>query len=171
MKNGLLVFLLIAIFFVCINGITVQKKPLPNDGNSTNGKTQKVSAKNYTFELNSCKRSGEEIRCSLSITNDDSEDRTLGLIASKGHSADSRLLDQAGTEYVASDAQLGSRVGPYPRLELVSNVLTKASVKFENVSSETNSIRLLRLSCWTSNPPKMRNQNFSVDFRDVELDK
>ena len=165
MKNAL-IMVLIAMSF-CLNGLA-----RPGQTDSAKRKTQKASAKNFTFELISCKRSSGEIRCSLTITNDDTEDRTLGLIAAKGHRADSRLFDQAGTEYLASDAQLGSRVGPHPRLEMISNVLTKASIEFADVSPETDSIRLLRLSCWTDHPTRrMRNQDFSVDFRDVELEK
>lgn len=168
MTKARIIFLLIIMFLFCVDGPARQKKLLLQSTRPL--KAQKVTVKNYTFELSSCKRSSEEIRCSLTVTNDDSEDRTLGLIAYKSHSATSRLIDKEGNEYLASDAQLGSRVGPYPRLELVSNVLTKASVKFENVSPETLSIRLLRLSCWTNDSPRMRRQDFSVDFRDVSLD-
>src|ERR1700755_3097381 len=74
-----------------LDAVVQSNKPVKQSvsRDSANRKTQKVTAKNYTFELNSCKRSSEEIRCSLTITNDDSEDRTLGLVGAKGNSENS----------------------------------------------------------------------------------
>jgi hypothetical protein len=124
----------------------------------------------FLFELQSCKRSGANIICQFLITNNSAQDKQLDF------SNESRIFDEIGNEYRASKGKIGALPDtPYNRQysyytdfignSLVSQVPTKAEIKFENISPQMTTLKLLRLNC------NFDGNSFSADFRDVSIEK
>lgn len=124
---------------------------------------QSTEAKDFLFELQGCKASGGNVTCNLLITNK-GNDRELQFVG-RSFGKNSRLFDDMGNEYLASEVQLGTKQhGHSVTTLLVSNIPTKARVSFEKVSAEASKIALLELATYT--------QDWSiVQFRDIPLSK
>jgi TolB-like protein len=148
-----------------LSGTTSNPKLGMLDATQNKSATQRVVAKEFTFELNSCKMSANTVRCYLSITNESASDRDLILKTS------SRLFDEAGEEYVAGESSLmlGSRTMTYTfedrlRNGLVSKVPTKALIRFLNVSPQASKATL-SVECNDD------RADFKVTFRNVQITK
>ena len=78
-----------------------------------------------------------------------------------------RIFDEFGNEYFASNIQLGNYVidKKYSNVQntLVAGVPMKVIVSFENFSSQAKSINLLEIRCYAN------NKLFSVQFRDISI--
>lgn len=123
---------------------------------------QTVEAQKFTFELTKCEISGESIICDFVITNND-QDREFTL-----NTRGSRIFDDSGNEYRASQAYLANKRGSSPQTLLLSNIPTNASLYFENVSTDARSIALLELGCAAMNPPWT---SFKLQFRNIPISK
>lgn len=124
----------------------------------SNNKSLTTRVKGFTFELNSCRMAADEVLCHLTITNNNPEPASLQI-----HSMASRLFDESGTEYVAKASTLGTRTGMRATNELVPEVPTKASVKFEELSTRPTKATLdLEMS-------SRKMGYFKVTFRNVAI--
>jgi TolB-like protein len=144
------------------NGGSGRRSQSPAENpNEQNVKT--VVAVDFTFELNGCRRSGQSVTCELSIINNASEDRLLDLYGDNYHisTKSSRLIDDKGSEYYPLTAWVGNgtdnanqgtcKLCPPSRqlwikISLVPQVPTKASLRFDGVGPNVNSISLLRVT-------------------------
>ena len=134
--------------------------PLIKSRAPNNGAPLVVAAQEFNFELTSCKLSTGILTCELTITNNASEDKQLGLRAI------SRIFDELGNDYTASDGQIGTerfRVSGVSSL-LVPRIPTKATLKFQNINQTATTITLLRIEFWGS-------PDFHIDFRNPPLTK
>lgn len=157
-------------------GKQVEKKPGVIQAATTNGSSgkqearaeglQKVEAQDFVFELQSCKISGENISCSLLITNKGS-DSQIEFARSVGNNL-TRIFDDAGNEYQVANSQLANQPnssGWGVRKLLVSGIPAKASLKFEKVSQDATNIALLEIDC------SSKKNDFKVQFRNIPLSK
>lgn len=118
---------------------------------------QVIESKGFSFALQSCNRSGESVSCYLLVTSN-GQDRKLGINGDDG----SRLFDDSGGEYLATHAQLGRDEGrDDAENTLPANVPTKASLHFENISSQAGMIALLDVQCFIG------RDFFNVQYRNV----
>jgi len=137
---------------------------------------QKVTLKDFTLELIACKIAGQTVTCNFTITNNSSEDKNFWLSRAAGWQGENsaRMFDNLGNEYLASGAQLGSRVHNsshiYLGIVIVPQVSTKAVLKFENVSLEATTIKLLRVAFEIGTIDLAGRAEFLfADFRDVPI--
>lgn len=125
---------------------------------------QKVEIKNFLFEINECKISGEEVTCSMFITNL-SNDRNLGIYADSFFDGRSVMYDDRGNLYVARHVQLANIGGSSGvELLLISGVPTRATLSFKGFSKEASLISLLEVKCKSE-------ENFTVKFRNIPLSR
>jgi hypothetical protein len=134
---------------------------------ATKMKATKIIHQDFIFELNSCKLSAGTLTCEFKITNDGSHDAWLSLLF------DSRIFDDLGNDYSASECQLGSqkdRTGVFDGVasSLVPHIVIKAALKFENINRGAARIPLLRLVFRKDQSSLSKDW---VDFREVPLEK
>lgn len=142
-----------------------ETKPIPLNNPPPRPSSQRVTSKDFTFELQSCRASGGIVTCQFNVMNDSPQDKEFALSTR----FDSRAFDEAGNEYQADGGQVGGQqgsgfLGATARIVLLPGVITKGSLKFENVNSEVAKLTVLRI-CYEWNG---RNH---VDFRNVVLKK
>lgn len=120
-----------------------------------------VSAKSFTFELQSCSLSGTTVDCLIVVENEVA-DRALML------SEESRLFDELGNEYQPQLLRIANsteRANRYSYRENVSKVViqgvpTPLGLTFEGVSAQAARASVLKLWLVTDDTP------FHVTFRD-----
>ncbi|MCP4110653.1 MAG: hypothetical protein GY749_34875 [Desulfobacteraceae bacterium] len=118
---------------------------------------QKTVVKEFTFELQLCKKTGKSLNCYFLISSNN-QDKKLYVDGTDG----SRIFDDIGNEYLATAVQFGnktdnSEVGKM----LPANVPTKARIDFENISPQASRIAILEVS----------TDKFKVQFRNVAFSK
>ena len=102
-----------------------------------NNSEQRIEAENFVITLRGCDRAANNIRCNLLI--ESKEDMWLGL--RRG-----RVIDVSGDEYEASLVVFGSEESSSSvNKQLLQGVPIKASLKFDNFSSETVQIAVLQV--------------------------
>lgn len=144
-----------------------ETKPIPLNNPPNAPAAPRVTSKDFTFELQSCRASGGTLTCQFTVVNDAGQDRYFNLQTG----SESRAFDESGNEYRGHGGQLGSQVPRYPNISLsidivlVPHVITKGFVKFEDVNPEATKLSVLRLGySWDYG-------NYTVDFRNVVLKK
>jgi len=129
-----------------------------------------VITRELTFRAESCKRVGNTLVCTLSVTNESSGPQTLILDAtcSKSHP---RLIDDLGTEYGPRSATIGterivSGVSPncYAQQPIAGKGTMNASFVFENVDAKAHDVKLWRVSARIG-----QWDRFTVDFKDISI--
>lgn len=129
---------------------------------------QKVEANNFTFELQECKMSGTNITCKLLITNND-QDRELTVNPHRfigGHWRNlSRIFDDSGNIYEATQVQIGNQRGRKAKLMLISDVPTRLILNFEEVSPQARRISLLEPGC------EYKHKELKAELRNIPLSK
>lgn len=162
-----------------MNAANPERKPLIPSGDSRkNREVTKVVADDFTFELSGCRRSGNSVSCEFAVINNASEDRVLQIFADNYHisTKSSRLIDANGNEYYPTGSRLGSAVGDarqlWVKLALVPQVPTRASLRFEGISSSVSSITLLRITFNREGKPRsMRGPHVDyADFKSVPIE-
>ena len=138
-----------------------ETKPVSFGSPPNKSAAQRLTSRDFTFELQSCRASGGTVTCQFTVANDSDQDRDFALYTGNN----SRAFDEAGNEYPGQGGQLGSRENDlWVNIVLVPGVVTKGWVKFENVNSEATKLTVLRIGyAW--------NGNNYVDFRNVVLKK
>jgi alpha-glucosidase (family GH31 glycosyl hydrolase) len=127
---------------------------------------QKITVDDFVFELESCKMTNGKVVCWLTINNDSPTDRGLKL-QNEWASNKTRIFDEFGNEYLVESFRLGSEENKYGvENKLVSQVKTRAAVRFENVTVEATKITL-SIAVYSRNS----NKDFVVTMRDIQLQK
>lgn len=129
---------------------------------------QSVEVKGFLFELQSCKLSGQNVICSLLVTNK-KEDRNLRLGDGtlEMFSLMIRIFDDSGREYsLPNEIQLANKKGRYIESLLVSGVPTKINISFDGVSQDAKSVALFEMKCFCES-----DGYFTVQFRNIPLTK
>jgi hypothetical protein len=129
--------------------------------NPQNNKGQTIRTSFFAFNLQQCTISGTSVTCDLMITNEHNSDRK---IKANTRSRTSLLIDGQGNESSRFDVQIANQPGGRYSL-LVPNLGIRAVFRFENVSPQARTIKLLKLLFAES-------ESFStikVEFRDVPL--
>src|SRR5208283_2208389 len=83
---------------------------------------QQVEVKNFLFQLQQCKRSGQAVTCDFVVTSRD-QDMELTILGNAG----SRIIDNMGNEFKAGNIIMGSASdADWISSSLVSNIPVKA---------------------------------------------
>ena len=109
----------------------------------TKGDTaNRIIQNEFIIELTSCKRSLNNVSCFFMITNGAGQERR-GVVSA----GESKVIDEAGNEYTGMESLLGGRKNRAIRgssyNDLLPQVPTQATIKFENVSSEAKQVTVL----------------------------
>lgn len=120
----------------------------------------------FTFEVHKCTQSGTTVFCDLTITNNDTNDKKLSFHWSNG----GRVFDAEGNEGKMDSWQIANK-GFWDGANLLPDVLTKAKIRFKNVSSQAKLLKKIELTLTTnfSEGGSFVTKNFRVEFRDVPL--
>ncbi|MCF6268303.1 MAG: LPP20 family lipoprotein [Melioribacteraceae bacterium] len=120
-----------------------------------------VNYNNFIFELTNVKYENRNITISLIVKNTSEDDSFL-----KFWISDTRIFDESGNEYIASNCRIANTVSKdsWTRLEkkFISGVPTTVEFVFKKVSSETKKISLFSIS-FVSDDNK-------VEFRSIPID-
>jgi TolB-like protein len=121
------------------------------------GPVQRLNTQFITFELLRCRMSGTAVTCDWRFTNNDQDRKFILDIY------DSRLFDELGNGYRASNAQLAKESGSDPEIIFISGVTTQGRMTFQEVSPQATKITMLDLRFYIG------NEWFNARFRDVPL--
>ncbi|MEM1170874.1 MAG: hypothetical protein AAGJ08_17790 [Cyanobacteria bacterium P01_H01_bin.35] len=102
----------------------------------------------------------QSINCHLLITSTEKNARLTLYAQSSG--TRSRIIE-AGTIYLATQAELGTSSGSRARENLIKDVPLKASINFDQVSLEVNKIEVMEIILYSG------NNKIPLEFRDVPL--
>jgi len=105
-----------------------------------------VEEEEFRFDLYRCKFHGSSVACEMLITNQIA-DRALHLSRPYA-TALSRIIDDAGNEWPASEFVLGVQTGEAVEEIMPQGVPVRAVITFKGVASEASSIRLLEVGCY-----------------------
>jgi len=133
---------------------------------------QEVKVQNFTFNFIKWQKKGDGIYFELTATSD--QDSWLGMYSRIGWMSNfsvtgigkTRIFDEFGNEYFASNIQLGNYVtDKYSNVEniLVAGVPMKVIVSFDNFSPQAKIIPLLEIRCYAN------DKLFSVQFRNIPI--
>jgi TolB-like protein len=149
-------------------GASPAPTPKPTPQAAATGKVPPQRVKDFIFEVTTCKLTGDSVTCYLSIKNDSPEDRGLRIWKST-----TRMVDEFGNERLATVLSLGTYVTNSYNGEidndLISQVPTRASIKFENVSTQATRATL-SISA-SSGATFGGGGGFKVTLRDVPIVK
>jgi TolB-like protein len=123
---------------------------------------RRVDAQEFTFEVQSCRSSGQAVTCYLTVTNKGND-----TVLQFGYGHRTRIIDDNGNEYHMETVRLGNQQNQRYEVQnkMVSDISVKASLTFEKVSPQIGRINLLEIGC-------ARNFNaFSVQFRNISLSR
>lgn len=124
---------------------------------------QTAEENGFRFNLQNCERSGESVTCNFMITNIGSGDESLTLKGSTDANT-SRVFDFSGNEYlvVANQAGQSQSQGGRAEVNLIRNIPTRASVRFE-LPTEVSDLAVLAVGYYG------RGVNSQAQFRDVAI--
>jgi hypothetical protein len=126
-----------------------------------------VEVEGFIFKLQGCKRSNQNVRCDLLITNT-LKDRELRLYANYPNSK-SKFLDIEGLTYVAESIEIDAvKETSYAITQFIQDANVKLSVNFGEIPSQINQIQVLDIQADTLTPPKLLK---SLQFRNIILSK
>lgn len=131
---------------------------LPKEGGNV---AQKLEANEFTFELQGCQRSGDNVKCNVLITNVGESDRELSV------ANDSRMISTSGEEFKATEVQFGqTKSSSDITLRLIRGVPIKAVLSFKGTPSRVSNIAALDVIYHTSSSSFQ-----SIAFRNVAIQK
>jgi hypothetical protein len=140
--------------------------------------TKRVTMKAFAVELQSCKMSGGDVICDLTVTNNTEHDKEFILCQGdyrvKRRGKDStKATDNLGTRYEPTESVIGSnraRKGYLAKDVLAPQVAVRLAVTFHDVASLGTSFTLLRIAAYeqgNGNPDLI----MYADFRNVVIEK
>jgi TolB-like protein len=107
---------------------------------------QKVTVKDFTFEVRSCTLTATRVNCLVAITNGGPDRQVSISTGNISMPAPTRIIDDSGNEYTAETVQLGNRSSSYNvAASLPTGVPVAANLVFENVPEGTSTISLLEI--------------------------
>ena len=136
---------------------------------------QEVNIQSFNLKLINWEKKGDGIYFELNVTSD--QDSWLGMYSRIGYIpkfrkdgiGKTRIFDEFGNEYFASNIQLGNYVidKNYSNVQntLVAGVPMKVIVSFDNFLSQAKIITLLEIRCYAS------DKFFSAQFRNIPISK
>ena len=127
---------------------------LPKEGGNV---AQKIESTGFTFELQGCRRSGDDVSCNILITNVGDSDTICSLNNS------SRIISTSGEEFAATKVQVGQGSS-----RLIRGVPVKAVLSFRNTPSRVSNLAVLEVSY---EYPPISNKERSIQFRNVTIQK
>lgn len=161
--------------------VNLMEKKAPNESGATNKTTvvskregnlpssnkhgQTIDANGYTFNLLSCIKNSDKVKCKFNITNNEKENSLL-LYGTQGtHS--SRLFDPKGETYNANKVELaGVSASPeYVQTTLPSGIPVSAAVSFIGIPDHVDVINMIDISATVNYMP------FKAQFRNVAISK
>lgn len=113
----------------------------------------------FSVSLVNCRRTGGLVNCELRVINRDRE-RYLQIYANGDRS---RAVDLKGNEYYADRATVGSRTGENPYVDIPTDVVIRAEVRFSNIPPNAALLAVVQLSLSTS------GGDFKIEFRRVPI--
>lgn len=117
----------------------------------------------YSFEVNECKRQGENVIIKLTAISK-GKDRNLG-IATVGQQQACTIYDNNNNEYVVQQVKIANETtrlgGGSINQILIKNIPTNISLLFSDVSEEAQSISLLKIGCYYDFDP--------IQFRKISI--
>jgi TolB-like protein len=146
-------------------------QPTPQRADTTKKNPRKVTIRDFVFELESCRASAGGVVCSLTITNDAPNDRSVQFNAVHYAGDMSRMFDEFGGEYVVKNTHLGSYTSEgytYVANSLVPQVPMKLKLDFDNVNPQAQTVTLLRVAfVWQDS----NRVGLNADFRNIPITK
>jgi len=133
---------------------------------------QEVKIQNFTSNLIKWQKKGDGIYFELIITSD--QDSWLGMYSRIGYIPEygkqgigkTRIFDEFGNEYFASNIQLGNYVIDKKynvQNTLIARVPMKVIVSFDNFSSQAKIVTLLEIRCYAN------DKFFSIQFKNIPI--
>lgn len=121
------------------------------DSKSLKGNTEKWTTSRvgvFRFEAERCKLMGDELTCSLSVTNESDVDRYLFVYAFLGPEKRSRALDSAGREYKVSSLWVGNNHSDSSGADSVlpPGIAVKVVLEFKLPGNDVTELSLLRFA-------------------------
>lgn len=113
----------------------------------------------FGISLVDCRRIGGLVTCELTVANRDRE-RYLQIF---GNGGASRAVDLRGNEFYADRATLGSKTGDSPYVDIPTDVVIRASLRFSNIPETVTSLAILQLSLGAP------GTSFKIEFRRVGI--
>lgn len=118
-----------------------------------------LTREEFTFSFEKCVASGTTVICSLTVTND-GEDRKL-YVYGNGSYGITRLYDNLGNEYAATQAKLGSSQGDGEvEKTMIRGIPIDVIFTFQGVSREASSVAVLEVAYWVTN-------SATIKYRDI----
>lgn len=136
---------------------------------------QKLVANEFAFELSSCRRTGNNLSCSFTVTNLAAIDRILVFISVVMVIRRRELSMIWATNTFRLKGTLGQKAckdcycGCSVDFKLVPRIGTRGTIVFETLASNATSLKLIRFVCNVRS--EGRSEEFNVDFRDVAIAK
>jgi hypothetical protein len=136
----------------------------PQGQNRQTGVT--TEAQDFRFTVQICKLSGAIVTCSLTVQNENTEDRDV--VIDFGRFGPSRLIDNRGRETKLEMIRFGGKAEG--GVTLISGVPTDLQLVFEGVDQSISSIALLDLSCAVRFRESGKRQPFGIQLRQVPIE-
>jgi hypothetical protein len=108
--------------------------------------------------------------CEFTVTSLNSDTR-IYLYASRNSRASSRIVTYEGTEFLASMIQVADKDATVSatRIALVSGVVAKGEVSFNNVTQKPTKISLLKLQGVRTTDQGAGGIGFNAEFRNIAI--
>jgi hypothetical protein len=138
----------------------------------------RATVKAFAIELQSCKMSGGEVTCELTLTNNTASDKEFALCQSdfrvtrRGKDT-TKATDNTGNQYEVSESVLGSNRARKAYLlkgVIPPQVPVRMSLMFENVASASTTFNLLRIAIYEQGNGHPELIAYA-DFRNVVIEK
>jgi hypothetical protein len=128
----------------------------PEEASPTISVSERIqNAEGFSFNLNSCKREGRDIYCTITVING-KQDEELRI------SRHSRLIDEGGNVHEKSTFDYSDgRTSNDLFLRLASGVPTTFGVRFRELGGRASQLALIELSCY----------EFNVQWRGIRVEE
>jgi hypothetical protein len=160
-------------------GSTPGRQPATDPNNKeSRAPTMSVTIKAFKIELQSCKTSGGDVTCELTVTNTTAGDKEFALCQSdfrvtrRGKDT-TKATDNMGSQYEPSESIIGSsraRKGNFLRVILPRQAPVKMALGFENIASGSTIFTLLRIAIYEQGNGHPELIAYA-DFRNVVIEK
>lgn len=133
--------------------------------NSTKPEYDPINIEGHKIELEGCSKEGGNLKCYLHITSI-GKDRLIYLMA-KNYQGETIVVDEFGKNYTSNGVKLGEYYSPsniYQK-EIFEDVRTPLEYTFNDFSSKTNLIKVLKLDIHTE-----ELQFTDVKFRNIQIE-
>ena len=135
----------------------------PDNAGSRNAQIK--SEQFFSFELHGCAKSGTTVSCDLTVTNNDSIDKTLEFFWNGG----GEVYDEQGNSGKMDGWQIANQTSGKPKL--LPDVPVKARIRFKNVSPDARILKRIELAL-TANFTEggyYKTRDFKISFQNVPL--